>query len=94
MDTKLKKKFEANMLDGDKVEDCGGSMLSAESVWSFIHSAVEDTRKEIKEKIKGMKKRINKKYSTDERRYPHGYNQALQDVIDLLSHKKETKNEI
>lgn len=31
-----KKHFEANMLDGDKVEDCGKAMLSATSIWEYI----------------------------------------------------------
>ena len=28
--------FEANLLDGDDVNDCGGAMLSAENVWELI----------------------------------------------------------
>ena len=36
----LKATFEANMLDGDKVNDCGGAMLSAESVWEFIEEFI------------------------------------------------------
>jgi hypothetical protein len=31
-----KKHFEANMLDGDPLEDCGGAVLSAESVFEYI----------------------------------------------------------
>ena len=34
----MKEHFEANMLDGDKVEDCGGAMLSAEDVWKYIEN--------------------------------------------------------
>ena len=48
---KYKKKFEANMLDGDKVEDCGGAMLSVESVWQFIHQSIKDAVKEAKLEI-------------------------------------------
>lgn len=36
-----KEHFQANMLDGDKVEDCGGAMLSAKSVWEYIQSLSE-----------------------------------------------------
>jgi len=28
--------FEANLLDGDKVEDCGNAMLSAKNVWEVL----------------------------------------------------------
>jgi len=31
-----KEQFEANLLDGDKVEDCGGAMLSAKDVWEVL----------------------------------------------------------
>lgn len=32
----MKLHFEANMLDGDDVYDCGKAMISAESVWEYI----------------------------------------------------------
>lgn len=32
----LKKHFEANMLDGNPVDDCGKAILSAEAVWEYI----------------------------------------------------------
>ena len=47
----LKKSFEANLLDGDKVEDCGKAMLSAESVWQFLTSHTEDKIKELEGKF-------------------------------------------
>jgi len=28
--------FEANLLDGDGVDDCGGAMLSAREVWEWV----------------------------------------------------------
>lgn len=31
-----KEHFEANMLDGDKVDDCGKAMLSAKEVWDYL----------------------------------------------------------
>lgn len=36
--SKTKLRFEANMLDGDKVEDCGGAMLSAKAVYEYLES--------------------------------------------------------
>ena len=32
----LRKHFEANMLDGEDVYDCGKAMLSAEAVYEYI----------------------------------------------------------
>ena len=43
------------------------------------------------ERIKLEKKKINKRYSTDERRYPHGYNQA---IADLSKIKENLKREL
>ena len=39
---KAKKHFEANMLDGEDVFDCGKAMLSAESVWEYLKSALKE----------------------------------------------------
>ncbi len=35
-DTKWREEFEANMLDGDSVYDCGGATLSAEDVYEYV----------------------------------------------------------
>jgi len=51
----------------------------------FIHSAVEEARKEIKKEIKGLKRKPNSNYATN----AIPYNQTLQDVLDLLSHKND-----
>lgn len=32
--------FQANLLDGDKVGDCGKAMLSAEFVWEFLEETL------------------------------------------------------
>ena len=37
-------------------------------------------QEKLLQRIKLEKKKINKRYSTDERRYPHGYNQAIADL--------------
>ena len=37
----LKKDFEANMLDGDKIDDCGGTMLSAKDAWEWCSSRLK-----------------------------------------------------
>lgn len=46
-------------------------------------------RKELEKEIKRMKEHVN--YHYDEDRYEAGWGNALQDVLDLLSPKKETK---
>ena len=37
---KIKKEFEANMLDGDDINDCGGAMLSAKEVWLYFRPVI------------------------------------------------------
>lgn len=37
----LKKHFEANMLDGEPVDDCGRAMLSAAEVWEYIEEVMD-----------------------------------------------------
>ena len=49
-------------------------------------------KKEIEKEIVDnlpKEKKIDKKFSTDERRYPHGFNQCLQEVRASLIHKEE-----
>ena len=44
-------------------------------------------REDIKRKIAVMRKRVNKRIkevSTDEKRYPIGYNRAIDDILKLL----------
>lgn len=33
-----KKHFEANILDGDKIDYCGGAMISPESIWEYLEN--------------------------------------------------------
>jgi len=80
------------MLDGDKVNDCGGSMLSAKEVLSFIlKEVIPMVRKDMEREMKRM-------FKDDEGIFgPRwtqklGYNQALQDVLDLLN--KQTKEKM
>jgi len=44
----LKEHFESNMLDGDKVEDCGDAMLHAENVWEYVQEVVAQKQKEAR----------------------------------------------
>ena len=39
--SRTREHFEANMLDGDDVYDCGKAMLSAESVYEYIKNYYE-----------------------------------------------------
>lgn len=58
---------------------------------SGISDGIKQERQYLVKEVEKMKKKINKKRTTDEKRYPYGYNKALRDVINLL---KEKKNEI
>ena len=44
---KLKSLFEANLLDGDKINDCGRAMLSAEFVWEFLEEEYHAALKRV-----------------------------------------------
>ena len=54
-------------------------------LFEFAEVIRANERKKVLEEIRLEKKRISKKYSTDERRYPHGYNQAINDLEKLKS---------
>ena len=59
-----------------------------------IHSAVEEARKEMEKEIRGMKEgkidivKLKAEGIVNLQSWAEGYDQALQDVINLLSHKK------
>ena len=82
----IKKHFEANMLDGDDVKNCGGAMLSAESVLEYISSLHSTWVKEMGEKIE-------KKfyvYAEEDGSYqydPQG-NQLVSEIINFLNSKE------
>lgn len=48
MDTNEKEYFEANILDGDKVEDCGKAMLSADSVLEYVQERVAQAESRVR----------------------------------------------
>ena len=54
-----KENFESNMLDGDKVDDCGGAMLSAKEVWEYLESFGTPESRAVKWPDK------NKRYCSD-----------------------------
>ena len=91
----MKKKFERMFINAEI------DTMTYLKLWSFIHSALEEQRKEIEKEIKGMKKHpllFKGEYkevgtlgnTLDKAGFEAdiNYNQALQDVIDLLSYKK------
>jgi len=97
-DTQLKKKFIKKFVFESK--DFGWIIERdhAEDVWDFIHSAVNEAKKEERKQLEREIKGMNKgevPFFPHEMEYgltdawQEGFNQALQDVLDLL--KKETK---
>ncbi len=65
-----RKDFEANMLDGDDVYDCGGAMLSAESVWEYIKDRLTEVESQAhsseRSKVIGEIKEMVEKLTIDE----------------------------
>lgn len=45
MTNNLRQHFEANMLDGDSLDDCGNAMLSAKEVFEYLEERVAEARK-------------------------------------------------
>ena len=45
------KHFEANMLDGDSIDDCGGAMISAKENFEYVQEVLQDQREEIWEVV-------------------------------------------
>lgn len=41
-DEKLREHFEANMLDGESLDDCGNAMLSAKEVFSYMSQLIAE----------------------------------------------------
>ena len=67
-------------------------MLSKEeclSVKTFISQILSRQREEMAAILKSKKKKIDKRYSTDGRRYPHGYNKALDELTQILDDVQE-----
>ena len=54
----ITKKFEANMLDGDTVKDCGGCMIFAEECLDYTIEELSEQRKEIIERIKQVSEKV------------------------------------
>lgn len=64
-----------------------------ERVRNFIRKAFRAGLQEMAGAVKLEKKKIDRSYSTDERRYPHGWNTAKARLDTLISNKL-LKNEI
>lgn len=67
------------------IEDLKAWIVNYEQ--NIIETVVEAVVEEIKD-VLGKEKKIDKKYSTDERRYPHGYNAARREDIKVLDRFK------
>lgn len=53
----VKRDFEANLLDGDKINDCGGAMLSTKYIWEWLEPKLQEVRAEtIRECIEALPK--------------------------------------
>ncbi|MFA5013966.1 MAG: hypothetical protein WC549_00295 [Actinomycetota bacterium] len=55
---------------------------------SGVNDGIKQERQRLIEEVEKMKKKIDKKRTTDEKRYPRGYNKALKDISNLLKAKR------
>ena len=86
--TQLKKKFEKKFpYKGIIIED-DGTYYSLNDIWSFIHSALEEQRKEIEREV--IEKLKAKQEEVADRDFDWGMRWAIK-MVKELSHKKETK---
>lgn len=99
---KFKDYFQANILDGDDVYDCGGAMVRAEDVFEVMneyHKEALQTQKKkivekIEEKIEGLKEciKLEKQISPgseQQKRHLNAYKHridALEDIIKEINH--------
>lgn len=51
----MRERFEANMLDGDSVDDCGGCMLNAKEVLEYFKEAIKADQQRMA-KVRILKK--------------------------------------
>jgi hypothetical protein len=77
MSEELKKEFEANFLDGDSTEDCGGATFTASGVLDVLDFFLAKQQEEFVTKIKGML--MDDSNHND---YYYGYNDALNDLLE------------
>ena len=64
--------------------------MNDQEIEDFIKHLLATQKHTLVEEIKKMKRRIDKNRTTEEKRYPHGYNRALRHVIALLdTHTEE-----
>ena len=66
----LQKHFEANMLDGDSLKDCGNAMLAAEDVFEYMQ--VQITQAERQAELKGAIDEADKIYTNADDLACHG----------------------
>jgi hypothetical protein len=74
----IKQWFEANYLDGDKIQD--GQMLSSEFCLEAIKEALQQDRQQLVRRIEKRKK----KPAFDDCDCQKGYNQAIDDIINII----------
>jgi len=72
------KAFIRKLLEEERIKVIDFMSLDAEV-------AKKHQKQELKKRVEGIRrKEIDRNRTTDERRYPHGYNQAVSDIIRLL----------
>jgi len=91
-----KKHFEANMLDGDDIKDCGKAMLSAESVLEYVIERLAQRDLSLKTRLlkelgeQGKKYQMSSGTSVDSpNKYweglSEGRNRAFSDITSIIN---------
>ena len=80
-----KEHFEQNMLDGDKVDDCGATMLSAESVWDYLQEALSQDKQQFIKALEGLRRPLDQEIEgTGGKDFlTRGFNNAIDQAIKL-----------
>lgn len=75
-----KQYFEENFLDGDKVNDCGGSLIRADVLWGFISDLIDEI-----EKTYPSERNIPIRMAGWAKNRDTGFNHCLQEIQDNIN---------
>jgi len=80
---KIRKHFEANMLNGDDLHDCGRAMISAESCFEYVSEALQKQSEGFAKQVEELK-RPYYNLPPDLKAKEIFYNQALEQVLHII----------
>lgn len=84
----IKYSFEANLLDGDNINDCGGAMISAKYCWEFIESSLTSLLDSLEKEVKENSPAYDGEAldtNNNRRWYEQGFGENRQEVINIIN---------